>query len=243
MTTGPGRSNPTSGDLPAPRRRLGGRIEVVVIATLVCGLALFTAGLVGYGLAGDPTPRDTSAEAGFARDMQTHHQQAVQMSFLIRERSDDPAIRTLAYDIITSQQQQSGQMYGWLTQWGLPQTSPDPPMAWMSDPTASRPSKSTGRTPNMEHSSTPMPRMSGIGTMPGMASPADLQRLESSKGPAAERLFLKLMIDHHRGGVSMADAVLDRTQRPEVRALASAIVTAQSAEITQMQKLLQRVST
>ncbi|HET9021623.1 MAG TPA: DUF305 domain-containing protein, partial [Ornithinibacter sp.] len=63
-------------------------------------------------------PAEFGADAGFARDMQTHHAQAVEMAFLIRDRSGDEELRTVAYDIITSQQQQAGQMYGWLVQWG-----------------------------------------------------------------------------------------------------------------------------
>ena len=63
--------------------------------------------------------------------MQTHHAQAVEMAFLVRDRTDDEDLRTVAYDIITSQQQQAGQMYGWLVQWGLPQTGSRPPMAWV----------------------------------------------------------------------------------------------------------------
>ena len=68
---------------------------------------------------------DFGADAGFARDMQTHHAQAVEMAFLVRDRTDDAEVRTVAYDIITSQQQQAGQMYGWLVQWGLDQTGRD----------------------------------------------------------------------------------------------------------------------
>jgi len=40
----------------------------------------------------------------------------------------------------------------------------------------------------------------------------------------------------------MARAILERTQRPEVRALAEAIVNAQESEIALMQELLQRKS-
>jgi uncharacterized protein (DUF305 family) len=46
------------------------------------------------------------------------------------------------------------------------------------------------------------------------------------------------MIAHHKGGVEMAKAVLARTKRPEVRALAQAMVNAQSAEIDALNDLL-----
>lgn len=41
-----------------------------------------------------------------------------------------------------------------------------------------------------------------------MATPAQLDQMRSARGTDADRLFLTLMIAHHRGGVAMADAVL-----------------------------------
>ena len=125
---------PTSeeGDCPGKRGR-GPRPAAAMIVAVVALLALSIAGLLGYGLAEkDSSPSDASAEAGFARDMQTHHNQAVQMALIIRPKTGDPVLQAVAYDIITSQQQQSGQMFAWLKLWGLPQTSPRPAMAWMT---------------------------------------------------------------------------------------------------------------
>ena len=76
-------------------------------------------------------PRDDSAEAGFARDMATHHAQAVEMSFVIRDKSSDEELRTLAYDIIVTQSTQRGVFMGWVQEWGLPQASTAPRMTWM----------------------------------------------------------------------------------------------------------------
>ena len=78
------------------------------------------------------TPTDTSPEAGFARDMATHHAQAVQMAFVARDGSTDESLRRLAYDIIVTQTAQRGIFTGWLQQWGLNQTGERPPMAWMA---------------------------------------------------------------------------------------------------------------
>jgi uncharacterized protein (DUF305 family) len=146
--------------------------------------------------------------------MATHHGQAVNMAGLVRDRSDDPEIRQIALDMMLTQQAQIGQMQGWLSVWGLHNSGMEPAMSWMGMPT-------TGR-------------------MPGMASPQDLNRLANLTGVEADGLFLQLMISHHQSGVVMAQAVLERTQRPEVRALAQAIVAAQKSEITYMQALLQR---
>ena len=40
-----------------------------------------------------------SAEAGFARDMQVHHGQAVEMAMDIYRTTENPDVRVLAYDI------------------------------------------------------------------------------------------------------------------------------------------------
>lgn len=210
-----------------------GRAARTVLFLVIGVLALVTSVTVGYAVGAPQSPADDSAEAGFARGMQVHHAQAVEMAFVIRDRTTDPLVRTVAYDIITSQQQQIGQMYAWLARWNLPQTSNDAPMAWMD-------------------SSAGMAGMGGMGggnsgvdtgtgsaaTMPGMATGTDLRRLRAARGQTAEVLFLRLMIKHHRGGVAMANAVLARTERPEVRRLARTIRTAQRAEIEQMTQLL-----
>jgi len=180
----------------------------LLLAVIILALGLF----VLPSLRND-APREGSAEVGFARDMATHHAQAVDMATLLRDRSDDEAMRTLALDITLTQQAQIGQMQGWLAVWGLPNARIEPAMTWMNMPTRDR--------------------------MPGMASPEDLNQLRDLTGTEADGLFLNLMIVHHRAGVEMAQAVLDRTERPEVRALAQSMVNAQQNEIDYMQTLLQ----
>lgn len=164
-------------------------------------------------------PSEFGADAGFSRDMQTHHQQAVEMSLIVRDRTSDEEIRTVAYDILTSQQQQAGQMYGWLVAWGLPQTSSRPPMAWVGGEHAGAHTDADGR-------------------MVGMASPEEIDALEAADGVEAERLFLRLMMDHHEGGVAMADAAVDDARTDEVRTLAGAISRAQTTEIELLERML-----
>ncbi|MGA1836332.1 DUF305 domain-containing protein [Herbiconiux sp. 11R-BC] len=118
----------------AASRRPRGRIAVAaVLGAVLIAIVAFAGGWLAAPRTA--TPSDTSAEAGFARDMQQHHDQAVQMAMIIRTQTDDPDIRRLAYDIATSQSQQSGQMYAWLNLWGLPQASTQPAMTWMLQPT------------------------------------------------------------------------------------------------------------
>lgn len=173
---------------------------------------ILLAGIAALWATAERAPSDTSLEAGFARDMMVHHDQAVTMALLARDRTDDPLIRTLTTDIVLTQQNQIGQMLGWLNLWGLPATGREPAMAWMGHPT-------TGR-------------------MPGMASPEEIATLEGLAGTAADAEFLRLMIRHHQAGVPMAEAALTGSGNPAVRALARQIVTAQEIEIVAMQNLL-----
>lgn len=76
-------------------------------------------------------PGEGSAEARFARDMIAHHEQAVEMALIIRDRSNDETLRTFATDIVLTQQNQLGQMAGWLSAWGLPFAGAEPPMGGM----------------------------------------------------------------------------------------------------------------
>ncbi|MET4583019.1 uncharacterized protein (DUF305 family) [Conyzicola nivalis] len=212
----------------------GRRVRLIVAAVVAVALlvaAAFAAGSLSAPVA--TAPSTTSAEAGFARDMQTHHAQAVEMSLIVRDLTDDPDVRLLAYDIATSQSQQAGQMNGWLTVWNLPQTSPEPAMTWMS-----RPALTGVSHEGMSEMGTGESDHEPGGDMPGMATAEQLAELEAATGDEAERIFLQLMIAHHEGGVEMADAVLVRSNERVVRSLAASIVKAQSSEIGYMQDLL-----
>lgn len=74
--------------------------------------------------------------------------------------------------------------------------------------------------------------------MPGMATPAEIEKLKALSGPEADIMFLQLMIRHHMGGVSMAKGILERSNRPEVRQLARTIVDGQQAEMDLMKEML-----
>lgn len=90
---------------------------------LLAVAALVVAALIAVALALGPraaTPREASTEVRFVREMIQHHAQAVDLATRIRDRAQDRTLRSLALDIMLSQQEQIGQMRGWLTLWGLP---------------------------------------------------------------------------------------------------------------------------
>jgi uncharacterized protein (DUF305 family) len=219
----------------------------LITAGVIAGALVLVVGLAGGWMlaARDADPSTTSAEAGFARDMQVHHDQAVQMALIVRDRSDDPEIRSLAYDIATSQAQQSGQMYAWLNDWGLPQARPGESMEWMSAPPldGSAGDDHDHGSPGSGEGTAATTADTPSAGMPGLATEAELERLRNASGTDAEVLFLTLMLAHHRGGVDMADSIIDRSTHPLVTTLARAIVFAQSGEIDYMESLLaQRAS-
>lgn len=205
------------------------RTRLLVVGALLVLVALAVGVLVGRVSAtgAAPMPGESSAEAGFARDMQVHHGQAVEMALLVRDRSDDPEIRLLALDIATAQTQQQGQMFAWLALWGLPQTSDEPEMEWLSRPVIDG---SAGHDGHGGH--TPGE------PMPGVATFEQMQALQEAEGVEAERLFLELMIAHHQGGVEMAEAVIARSSQPQVTGLAEGMVQLQSKELAYMSELL-----
>ncbi|MFF5264091.1 DUF305 domain-containing protein [Actinomadura viridis] len=212
----------------APPAAPRGRRITVVLAVLVLVVA---AVLVVLAATRSGRPGTGGPEAGFARDMSTHHAQAVRMSFIVRDRTGDERVRLLAYDIINTQSSQIGMMTAWLDEWGLPKADPAGPMRWMNGH-GGHGSGSGSRT------SAPAGTPGGTAAMPGMATREQLARLEKASGRAAEVLYLQLMITHHRAGVDMARAVLDRTGHERVRRLATTMVDGQRSEINLMNGML-----
>lgn len=209
----------------------GRRARVAIAAVVVLTLAVtasFAIGRLSAPVTSAPTT--LSVEAGFARDMQVHHDQAVELAFIIRDETDADDVRTLAYDIARTQAQQSGQMYGWLTEWNLPQAEAEPSMTWMTRP----PLSGTSAHDHDPDSSAHTPGA----PMPGLATAEQVARLKTETGIEAEKDFLTLMIAHHKGGVEMAEALLERSTDRVETTFAKNIVRAQTSEITLMESML-----
>ena len=204
---------------------MSGRSVVVRKAGWIASAAaavLVAAGGITYAVAQDDgsgaTPTADSADAGFARDMAVHHQQAVEMSFIVRDRTKNEDVRLLAYDIAQTQANQRGMLLGWLDLWNLPKVSADPPMTWMD--------------------------MGGMASgedgalMPGMATNTELAKLGKLSGKQAEIFYLQLMTDHHKGGIHMAEACVKRCTVKVEKQIAQGMVNGQESEIQLMADML-----
>ena len=217
VSTGSGETATAGSPDPAgapPAHRFGtGWIVGAVLFGILVGLA---AGLLVPRFL---RPGDDSAEAGFLRDMSTHHAQAVEMAMVAHAGGTDAAVRTLAADIALTQHGQIGYMQAWLRGWDLGPTGSRPAMAWMPD--------SAGSVVN--------------GLMPGMATPEQLTRLKAATGRELNIQFLELMRQHHLGGIHMAEEVLELSDDEDVTWLATTMVNGQQGELALIASLLDRV--
>jgi uncharacterized protein (DUF305 family) len=189
------------------------RIAAIALAAVVVLL-------IGYGVglltAGPSTPGDASPEAGFARDMSEHHNQAIEMGMIAYQRATRADIRSLGADIALTQKGQVGVMQTWLKDWGLSPNSTRTPMSWMPE----------GQ------------RALNGNLMPGMATREEIAKLNSATGVQVDILFCQLMLRHHIGGIHMVDGLLAETHDAQVRELAEAMKTGQTGEIQVLQSRL-----
>jgi uncharacterized protein (DUF305 family) len=200
-------------------------LRVVLMTVIAVGLVLLGGGLaVALGIGRTENPTSDSVDAGFSRDMSRHHLQGVEMANLavVGERSTDPEVRTLAFDISSTQTNQAGRMQGWLSLWGLPLSGGEP-MAWMAG--------------GGGHAGHAMDTGGGV-LMPGMATEEELAHLRGLSGPAFDVEFLRLMIRHHQGGKDMAEYAAEHAESAAVRDLARSIDQSQTAETTMMARML-----
>jgi uncharacterized protein (DUF305 family) len=189
------------------------RQKVLFFGALAVVAALIIVGFAVNAL-WDRAPGDNSPEAGFLRDMQVHHTQAVEMAMIIRDRTQDEQIQAMATDIAFSQTSQIGQMQGYMRIWELNPTGESAPMAWMGHEVEGR--------------------------MPGMASPEEIRQLSDLPVEQAETLFLQLMNRHHIAGVEMSEAMVERGSNDRVTELAEVMVRVQDREIQVMNTFLEQ---
>lgn len=202
-------------------------LMLLAIAALAFAVGRFST----FGSQGAGTPGTDSPEAGFSRDMQVHHAQAIEMAMEIYRKTEDDELRVLAYDIATGQAGQRGEMYDWLVQWGLPQSGA-PMMQWMDASDAGHGHGGSAGEPLTDAEAR---------EAMGMATDAELQALAQATGQQADCLFLDFMIRHHEGAIPMAQALLELGTDARALQVAGSIEAGQTAEIDAMRSIQARL--
>ena len=196
------------------------------LAALTLGLALALAGCGDRDNdTGSPqTSGDghNDADVTFATDMIQHHAQALSMVDLTTGRPLDPQVEKLANDIRAAQAPAIEMMSDWLQEWGeeVPETMRDhahagDDMRDMSDD-----------------------EMAGMDDLPGMMTQQEMAALEDASDAEFQDMWLEMMTEHHEGAVVMAETEQSDGSYELAVDLAGDIVSAQTAEIATMRRLV-----
>ncbi|WP_446215406.1 DUF305 domain-containing protein [Micromonospora sp. IBHARD004] len=78
------------------------------------------------------------------------------------------------------------------------------------------------------------------GTMRGMQSPEAMRQLAAARGAEFDRLFVRMMTEHHQGAVEMATNLLKVGSDLTLSEFANSVATEQAVEINRMHELLAR---
>jgi uncharacterized protein (DUF305 family) len=185
----------------------------IAIGSFAVALLVFALGFT-FGARPNGDGHNTS-DVGFLQDMRIHHEQALTMSLIyVQTQPESSVLRSIAYEIIMSQGTEIGRMVQLLRDFDEAETNEtDQAMTWMGDPTP-------------------------LEEMPGLASDEQMKQLQQSRGAAADDLFARLMIAHHKGGVHMAEHAAMHGTNDEVRLMAESMVKAQTGEIADLEKQL-----
>ena len=160
----------------------------------------------------------TEADVQFMSGMIGHHAQAIVMANWAPTHGATPSVQRLAERIINAQQDEIATMQRWLGDRlkPVPEATPAGMKMMMN---------------GVEH----------VMLMPGMLTETQMKQLDQAKGPEFDRLFLRFMIQHHRGAVSMVKDLFDSWgagQDETVFKFASDVNVDQSTEIDRMEKML-----
>jgi uncharacterized protein (DUF305 family) len=150
-----------------------------------------------------------AADAAFAQNMIPHHQQAVDMSAMVPTRTVSEDMLVIAKDISRDQQAEIWGLQGLLREWGEP-VAPD----------------------NGGHAD------HGGMAMQGMVDPATLDQLKSLEGAEFDTLWMRSMISHHQGAITMAQEEIAHGESHDAIEMAKRIINAQQREIAYMTHLL-----
>lgn len=165
----------------------------------------------------------SAKDVEFMQGMIMHHAQAVEMTAMIDSRTTNKELRLLGARISQSQSDEMNMMRRWLI--------------------------ARGESTEMQMKGMDMSGMNMSGhnmanhqmLMPGMLTPKQMEELRNAKGKEFDRLFLKGMIQHHGGALTMVKEMFDTGgagQDADLFNFATDVDSGQRAEIAIMQKML-----
>ena len=192
---------------------------LVVIATAACASATTQQAAVSPAAPTRPDsvrPSYTPADVHFVSGMIGHHAQAIQMAGWAPSHGASPAVRVLCERIVVAQNDEIAFAQRWLREHNEPVPPADPRGHVM---------------PGMDH---PM-------LMPGMLTPDQMAQLDAARGREFDRLFLKFMIQHHQGALTMVAQLLSApgaAQDGPIFRFAADVNADQSTEIDRMSRML-----
>ncbi|MEM9335738.1 MAG: DUF305 domain-containing protein [Pseudomonadota bacterium] len=160
----------------------------------------------------------TAEDVTFMQNMIPHHQQAVEMSELVDDRTNNEDVKELAAKILASQDDEISFMQEWLSSRGQEE------------------GKAHAHHHGMDHS-----LMADM----GMATPEQMTKLAASEGVAFDEQFLRLMIRHHEGAIDMVDDLLQTQSAAydaELYNFTNDVKQDQGAEIKAMAGILTELS-
>jgi uncharacterized protein (DUF305 family) len=188
---------------------------LVLAAVTACSRATVPAGSTAAPMA---RPAVSEADVHFMSGMIPHHAQAILIANWAATHGASRAVSVLSERIVVAQQDEIDIMQTWLRDRGQKVPPADATHLRMT--------------------------MNGVDhdmLMPGMLTPEELAQLDRARGVEFDRLWLKAMIKHHQGAVSMVDQLLasyGAAQDEIVFKLTSDIYADQTTEIDRMQKIL-----
>jgi len=156
----------------------------------------------------------TAADVKFMQGMIGHHQQAIEMTTLLKTRTESENMKKLAMRIDVSQEDEINMMKRWL--------------------------EVRGQEIPSEHAM----HMHGATLMPGMLTQEEMEKLAAAKGVEFDRLFLDGMIKHHGGALTMVKELFSTPgagQEAEIFAFASDVDADQRMEIDRMGAMLNAI--
>lgn len=169
------------------------------------------------------------AEVRYMEGMIDHHQMAIDMALDCRARTDiSVALTEVCQAVVDAQQPEIEQMQAWLLAWYNIDYTPIAMADMMEDEMG-----------GMNHGGMNMSGMPATDPALMMGMFAGFNRLE---GTDYEVAWFEAMIDHHDDAVHMSERLLERDAdqqgHADLRALAQAIITAQTEEISRYEELL-----